>query len=280
MPKTKKSSTKKTAPKKKVEKKVEKKVISKKIDIKKIKLPEMKNMESFKPALKILGMVILIVGSFALIDLAVQYLNNDYSVAVVNGTRISRRQWHKRLEKAYGASVASQLIEDQIIKAEAKKENFVVSKEEVDVEIDRIIESIGGEEMFNSALVANNITLEELRDQIETDLLATKILAPTLEYTEEDVKEFFSQYSDMIFPEETAALEEGELLDFEKHKERTEEIFIQQQVQQVRSSWLVEMRENYRIQDNSTAKPKYGFLTITTNIFNNLFDKLGNNSEE
>jgi hypothetical protein len=280
MPKTKKSSTKKTAPKKKVEKKVEKKVVSKKFDIKNIKLPEIKKMESFKPALKILGLVVLIVGSFALIDLAVQYLNNDYSVAVVNGTRISRRQWHKRLEKAYGASVASQLIEDQIIKSEAKKEDLTVSKEEVDIEIDRIIESIGGEEMFNSALVANNITLEELKDQIKTDLLATKILAPTLEYTEEDVKEFFNQYSDMIFPEETAALEEGELLDFEKNKERTEEIYIQQQVQTVRSSWLLDMRESYRIQDNATAKPKYGFLTITTNIFNNLFDKLGDSSKE
>jgi hypothetical protein len=275
MPKTKKSSTKKTAPKK--GKEILKKVS---LDPKKIKVPKIVIPDNLKPVAKILGMVVLIIGSLALIDLAVQYLNNDYSVAVVNGSRISKRTWNDRLQKAYGSAVASQLIEDQIIKEEAKKADVTVSKEEIDTEIDRIVESIGGQEMFESALDANNITLEELRDQIEIDLLSTKILAPTLEYTEEDVKEFFNQYSDVIYPEETAALEEGELLDFEKNKERTEEIYIQQQVQTQRSSWLNEKMAEYKIQDNSTGKPKYGFLTITTNIVNNLLERVGNNNSE
>lgn len=269
MPKSKKSTKKKTAPKKEV---------SKKLDIKKVKLPKVENVESLKPALKVVGIVILVVASLALIDLAVQYLNNDYSVAVVNGVRIPKSQWHDRLETAYGASVASQLIDDQIIKSEAKKEDVSVSEAEIDQEIERIVESIGGQEMFESALEANNITLEELRDQIKVDLLATAILAPELEYTEEDVKDFFSQYSDVIFPQETAELEEGALLDFEQYKEETEEIFIQQEVQNRKASWLNEKRNEYMVQDNSTSKPSYGFLTITTNIINNLLE--GNATQE
>lgn len=269
MPKSKKSTKKKTAPQKE---------ISKKLDIKKVKLPKVENMESLKPALKVIGIVLLIIVSLALIDLAVQYLNNDYSVAVVNGTRISKSKWHDRLETAYGSSVASQLIDDQIIENEAKKEDVSVSEEEIDQEVDRIVESIGGQEMFESALEANNITLEELRGQIEVDLLATAILAPDLEYTEEDVKDFFSQYSDVIFPEETGQLEEGELLNFEEYKEKTEEIFIQQEVQNRKATWLNEKRNEYTIQDNSMSKPKYGFLTITTNIVNNLLE--GNATQE
>ncbi len=276
MPKTKKSSTKKTAPKK-----VEIKEISKKFSstLKKVKLPKFKNTESMKPALKIVGMVALVIVSFSLIDLAVQYLNNDYSVAVVNGVRISKGIWHDRLEKAYGGAVATQLIEDQIIESEAKKADVSVSKEEIDAEIDKIIESIGGQEMFESALVANNITLEELRDQIEIDLLSTKILSPSLEYTEDDVKEFFNQYSDVIFPNETAALEEGAKLDFETYKDQVEETYIQQQVQTKRTSWLTEKKAEYKIQDNSTGKPKYGFLTITTNIVNNILEKVSKSEE-
>jgi hypothetical protein len=133
--------------------------------------------------------------------------------------------------------------------------------------------------MFDSALEANNITLEELRDQIEVDLLSTEILEPTLEYTEDDVIEFFNQYSDVIFPEETAALEEGAKLDYETYKEETEEIYIQQQVQTERNTWLGEKYSEYKIQDNSTAKPKYGFLTITTNIVNNLLERIGGSEE-
>jgi hypothetical protein len=274
MPKSKKSTSKKTAPKKKIDlKKIS-------IDPKKIKLPKVEVKGNLKPVLKIGGMVLLIIGSLALIDLAVQYLNNDYSVAVVNGTRISKNVWNDRLQKAYGSAVASQLIEDQIIKSEAKKADVSVSKEDIDKEVDRIVESIGGEELFNSALEANNITLAELKDQIEVDLLSTAILKPTLEYTEEDVKEFFNQYSDVIYPEETAALEEGAKLDFEKFKDDVEEVYVQQQVQTELNTWLGEKRAEYKIQDNSTAKPKYGFLTITTNIVNNLLDRLQNNSEE
>ncbi|MFA7627999.1 MAG: hypothetical protein WCY37_01075 [Candidatus Dojkabacteria bacterium] len=278
MPK-KKSTSKKTTPKKNkiqdIKKKIDlKKITPKKIDLKKVKLPKVKGLESFQPALKAVGIVVLIIASLALIDLGVQYLNNDYSVAVVNGNRISKNLWHERLAAAYGPSIASQLIDEEIITMEAKQADVSVTEEAIDTEIDLIIESIGGEEAFESALAANNLSREELRDQIRMDLLATELLAPDLEYTEEDVKEFFDQYSDVIFPEETAELEEGELLAFENYKERTEEVYVQQEVQNYKATWLAEKRAEYKIQDNSTGKPEYGFLTITTNIINNLLDQV------
>jgi foldase protein PrsA len=274
MPK-KKTNTKATAKKKSTSKKKStnnKKTLPKKLTI---KIPE-----TLKPGLKIVGTVLLVIAALALVDLLVQYINNDYSVAVINGSRITKREWHNRLESAYGAGVASQMIEDQIIRLEAKKVDLTVEEEEIDEEIDKIIESIGGEEMFNSALEANNITLNELRDQIEIDLLSTKILAPDLQYEDDDVIDFFNQYSDVIFPEETAELEEGEKLDFETYREEVEEIFIQQEVQMTKGSWMSEKMAEYSIQDNSTTKPKYGFLTITTNIVNNLLEGLGNNGVE
>ena len=269
MPK-KKSTSKKTSPKKDIKKKID----LKKVDLKKVKLPKVKGTEGLQPALRVVGIVVLIIASLALVDLCVQYINNDYSVAVVNGNRITRREWHDRLAAAYGPSVASQLIDEEIITMEAKKAGVTVAEDAVDKEVDLIIESIGGQESFDMALAANNISLEELRDQIRMDLLATELLAPNLEYTEDDVKEFFDQYSDVIFPEETAGLEEGELLTYEDYKDRTEEVYLQQEVQNYKATWLAEKRAEYKIQDNSTGKPAYGFLTITTNIINNLLDNI------
>ena len=268
----KKNSTKKKPAPQKVEKKAPTKTKVKFV----IKKPDFSKFKTFnyKPILKIIGMIVIIVGAFAVVDLTVQYLNNDYSVAVVNGSRISKAKWHDRLEAAYGGAVAQELIEDQILMMEARKAKVSVNKDEIDKKIEEIRVSIGGEEMLQSALVANNITMGELRDQIELDLLYTKILTPTLEYTDEDVKDFFNQYSDVIFPDETEALDEGEKLDFEANKEKTEEIYIKQQVQTKKTSWLTEKKAEYKIQDNSTAKPKYGFLTTTSNIISNLLESL------
>jgi hypothetical protein len=271
MPK-KKNTSKKTTPKKNKTKDI--KIDPKKIIPKKVKLPKVKSPESFQPVLRVVGIVVLIIAALALIDLGVQYLNNDYSVAIVNGNRITRNEWYDRLSAAYGPSIASQLIDEEIIKMEAKKAEVSVEESAIDTEVELIIDSIGGQESFDAALVASNLSLKELREQIKIDLLATQLLAPDLEYTEEDVKGFFDQYSDVIFPEETAALEEGELLAFEDYKDRTEEVYLQQEVQNYKSTWLAEKRAEYKIQDNSTGKPKYGFLTITTNIINNLIDEI------
>lgn len=237
-----------------------------------IKKPDLSKFKNggYKSLLKNLGLVLLIVASFALIDLLVQYLNNDYSVAVVNGVRISESKWHKSLESMYGEATADQLIEEEIIKQEAKKEEISVSKEEIDAKIDEIITSLGGEELYQKALEANNLTDSDLKSQIELDLLTQKLLEPSIKYTEDDVKAFFEQYSDIIFPDETKALEKGAKLNYDEYKDKTEEFYKQQQVQTKSATWLNEKKAEYKIQNNTTSKPAYGFLTTTTNIIKNL----------
>ena len=208
------------------------------------------------------------------------YLNNGYSVAVVDGTRIPTSVYHERLEKQYGASTAKQLIDEELIKLEAKKAEVEVTQEEVQVRLDEIIASVGGQDAYAQALIANNITEEELLSQIELDLLSTKLLEPTLEYTDDDVKAFFEQYSAAIFPNETAALEEGEKLDYELYKEEVKDVYIQQEVSNAQYAWLESLYTEYKIQDNSINKPKYGVLSATINIVTNLLGDANSNEEE
>lgn len=238
--------------------------------------PDFGNYKKFtKPVLTVL--VVLV--TFILVDFFVQYLNNDYSVAVVNGSRIPRRTYHAKLENLYGQSVARQLIDEAIVRQEAKKAGVEATKEEVQERLDEIIRSIGGQETYEAALTANNLTEQELRDQIELDLITKKILEPSIEYTEDDVKAFFDQYSAIIFPNETAALEEGEKLDYEQFKDKTKDIFLQQEVENEKYTWIDGLYTEYKIQNNSTEKPKYGILTTTINIFKNLFESVNANEE-
>ncbi|MDY0097537.1 MAG: SurA N-terminal domain-containing protein [Candidatus Dojkabacteria bacterium] len=252
--------------------------------IKKPTIPKIKiskpNLENYKKFIKPALVVLVVILSFFLIDLAVQYLNNGYSVAVVNGVRISKGEYHEKLEKLYGQSTAKQLIDEEIIRQEAQKADVKVEEEEVQIRLDEIISSIGGQESYEAALVANNLTEEELRDQIELDLILKNILEPSIEYTDDDVKAFFDQYSAVIFPNETAALEDGEKLDYELYREKTVDVYLQQEVENKKYTWIDGLYGEYRIQDNSVEKPKYGVFTTTVNIIKNLTEKANSNDTE
>jgi hypothetical protein len=251
------------------------------IKLSKIKFskPDFKNLKE-KKSFQIFAIVLGGIVVFILVDFLFQYLNNGYSIAVVDGVRIPRQEFYDRMEKQYGQSIAQQLIDEEIIKIEAQKADVTVTDEEIQDRLDEIISSIGGEDAYNAALISNNITEEELKSQIELDLLLTKMVEPTLEYTEDDVKAFFEQYSSAIYPNETAALEEGEKLDYEQFKEGVEEIYVQQQVENERYTWLETLYDEYKIQNNTVAKPQYGILSATINIFSNLLEEANSNDEE
>lgn len=257
------------------------KIVASKLPKIKIKMPNFKfSKESLKKYAKPVAIGVGVILAFILIDLFVQYLNNDYSIAVVNGSRISRDSYHKKLETLYGQTVAAQMIDEEIIKQEAKKADISATKAEIQEKLDAIISDVGGQEAYESVLKANGIEENALKDQLELNIITRKIMEPTLKYTDDDIKAFFDQYSSVIFPNETAALEEGAKLDYEQYKNETKEYFIQQQIEQEKPNWLDGLYAEYKIQDNSTEKPTYGVLKTTINIFKNLFSEINSNTEK
>ncbi|MCD4811835.1 SurA N-terminal domain-containing protein [bacterium] len=224
-------------------------------------------------------LVLAILVCFVIVDFGVQYLNNDYSAVVVNGVRISRKEYYYRLDQAYGSSISAQLIQEELVRQEALTENVVVSEEEVQEEIDKIAEQLGGSDQLDISLEAYNLTIEDLKEQIKIDLLANKILEPGIEYSEEDVKAFFEQYSNVIFAEEASALEEGELLDYDTFREKTLEIYLQQEVESAKSTWLMELEGSAKIQNNAVDRPEYEILGATRNIVTNIIDEANTNNE-
>ncbi len=242
----------------------------------KVKMPDFSKAFSkvkawnWKPILKIVGLVLIVVGSFALIDLGVQYLNNDYSVAIVDGKRISKSEWNKLLQQAYGSAGATQLIENEVIKQEAKKADITASDEEIQSQVDQIITSLGGQTEYEAALKANNLTDSALKEEIELDILTNKLISPSITYTDDDLKSFFNQYSAQMFPTETAALESGAKLDFDTYKAQTITFYVQQQVSNTKDTWITTKEADYKIQNNATSKPTYGLFGTTINILKNL----------
>jgi len=69
-----------------------------------------------------------------------------------------------------------------------KENEVVIDKEKIDEAYNDIEERIGGKDALEEALVLNNITADELKSQLENELILKAIVEPTLEYTEEDLK--------------------------------------------------------------------------------------------
>jgi hypothetical protein len=232
------------------------------------------------PVTKYSLIVLLVLVFFVAIDFGVQYLNNGYSAAVVNGDRITNREYYYRLDQAYGSAIVSQLIEEELIRQQAEEEGVVATEEEVNADLEDITQQVGGEEQLNLSLEAYNLTMEDLKRQIEIDILTRKMLEDQIDYTEEDVMAFFEEYSDMIFPEEAAALEDGELLDYESHKDETLDVFLQQEIETARGPWLADLEDAARIQNNVVEDPKYRLLGATRNIITNIWDQINSNKPE
>jgi hypothetical protein len=239
-----------------------KKVTSSKISTKK---SPAKGFSIDRPKLmKYLITILVVVLSFTLIDLFVQYLNNGYSMAVVNGVRIPKSDFYDRLEKAQGAQAAETLIEEELIEQEATRQGYTVSESDIDERIQQIQDELGSRDDLNAALDANGITMDDLRRSVRLDLLAREVLEPGIEYTEEDIKEFFDQYKDVLYTEDDVK--------FEDKKEEVTQYYLNQKIDEAKTAWLAELKADAKIQNNITDEPSYGFLKVTTNIVNNLLE--------
>lgn len=213
--------------------------------------------------IKFLTYVVILFLTLVVVDLVVQYINNDYSVAIVNGYRIPRNEFEKRLAESYGEVIASQLVNERLILEEAQKEEVVVSDDEIQELVDNTIEDIGGREAFESALASNGLTEESYKRNIKLQLLAEKMVVT--EPTEEELLSFFTEFKEVYFEEDST---------FEDVKEDVRELYKNQKFNEQSSAWLSDLRDSANIQNNITNEPSYGFLTITKQLFVDVNNRL------
>lgn len=201
--------------------------------------------------------------SLMLVDYAVQYVNNDMSVAVVNNSRISRKDYYARLEQSAGADIADELIREKLIRQAAKEEGITVTPDEINAEYDDAVALYGGEETFTQALELYGLTPESYKDTIEVELLASKIIVE--DPTEEELQTFFTDYKDTYFTEQD---------NYEDNTEYVAKMYTRAKLTELFTTWVQAEMDNAVIQNNVESQPDYGFFRATRNIFTNLYNKI------
>lgn len=115
------------------------------------------------------------------------------SVATVDGEKITQEELNNATLKQYGPTVLDTLISNKVIELEAEKEGITVSDEEIQEEIDQLIEMYGGEEAFEQVIASNNIDEAGLEEDIETYELTSKLMALTIDITDEEITTYYEE---------------------------------------------------------------------------------------
>lgn len=151
--------------------------------------------------------------------LLLSFGQND-KVASVNGKEISKDDLYAEMLKTSGPETLDLMISDEIIRQETEKEDISVTDEEIAAEIAVYEEEYGGAEQLEAALAENGMTIEDLKEEVQTYVKIEKLIGPNIEITDEQIKAYFEENKDSLG--QSAKVEASHILT--ETKEEAEEI--------------------------------------------------------
>ncbi len=141
-----------------------------------------------------LNKILWIVAILAVVGAAGYFLKSYAFAAIVNGKPISRIEVVKELEKQGGKRVLDNLITQQLILDEANKQSITVTSKEVDDEVKNIENNLKsqGQDM-NQLLTSQNMTLSDLKQQVEIQKKIEKMVGKNIKVTDEEVNKYMTE---------------------------------------------------------------------------------------
>ena len=188
--------------------------------------------KSFKiPVKKLIILLAIIIVGFLI------YQNKDLLVvATVNNKPISRQRFNQQIESQYGQQVLETMINEELIKQAAKDQNIVIDQEKIDEEMAKIEKSLPEGMNLDQALQMQGMSRENLEEQMRLQLAIEEILAPKIQITDEELKQYIEENKDYF-----SATQEAQI------KEEAQEGLRQQKLNQNFQSWLQELTEKAKI---------------------------------
>ena len=117
-------------------------------------------------------------------------------VAVVNGTKITKADFSKRLEQTYGEQVLADLILRALVDDAFAKAGLVLDDAEVDAEIQKAVQSAPDEAAWLQMLESKGMTEADFREFIVFHMKVRKLATQGVDASEEAVKKFFAENRD------------------------------------------------------------------------------------
>lgn len=199
-------------------------------------LPEIREVK--KQPFGFVTKLILIVALGSALYLLAQKYRGQFLAGSVNAQPITRWELNSKMAEKYGKQTFDEMVNEKLLSSELKKNNIVVSDEEVKAELDKIIKEYGGEDAFKSALTQYGLTEEKAKDSIRQSIALKKLIEKTykVEVTDEQVKKYFEDnkknYANKKLEEVSAEIKET---------------LLQQEVYAKSQEWFTGIRKSAKI---------------------------------
>lgn len=119
------------------------------------------------------------------------------AAAVVGSTTITQAEWIGKLKQKYGKEVLDDMIDRATVFQEAERLGLTIDPKRIDAEVDKIKESYGPDQDFQTALKQQAGTdLETLREEITYQLLLQELATRDVVISEEDMLAQYNNHKD------------------------------------------------------------------------------------
>ncbi|MBI2252515.1 MAG: peptidylprolyl isomerase [Armatimonadetes bacterium] len=113
-------------------------------------------------------------------------------IAIINGEKITQKEFHKELEKRFGKQMIEDIILEKLIFQSAKKENIKVSPKEIEEKINEMKNN----PQFEMLLKMQNLTLKDIENRITLMFTLRKLISKSISQQEKEA--FFNAHKDQL----------------------------------------------------------------------------------
>jgi foldase protein PrsA len=102
---------------------------------------------------------------------------------------ITKEEFYNKMKEQYGDQVLNQMIDEMVL-----EDKYKVTDKEIDSEIEKIKEELGGEDAFKQALEQNGLTDEkQLKERVKSMLLNEKAATEGVKISDDEMKKVFEE---------------------------------------------------------------------------------------
>ena len=120
--------------------------------------------------------------------------NKSTAIAIVNGERITRKEFLDKMESQAGMQILQEMINSKLVAQEAAKIGVEVTTERIDEEMVKIKENLG--DQYDYMLSMYGMTEDSLRKTLEQNLLAYEISTKDIVVTDEQISADYTENKD------------------------------------------------------------------------------------
>jgi foldase protein PrsA len=155
--------------------------------------PEEKIVSTPVKKTKIRKPYVVLVVTILLIGAALYYFRGLFVAAVVNGQPISRLEVIRQTEQQSGKQTLETLVRNSLIEQEAKKQNVIVTEQEINDEIKKLEGNLQKQgQKLDQVLQAQGMSQQDLRKLIRLDKLVAKMVGKDVTVSNAEVAKYIA----------------------------------------------------------------------------------------